>query len=116
MIFNNGYNDYSIDKYNFQKDKKSLININQVDIKKIFLSNKAPYGEQRSYKYYNGYLGGTGFRPSHIIIEKIKLYTNHMNVLVDNDELLKYIEIWNKITALFNKKGCIIDLYIIMNT
>ena len=40
-----------------------------------------------------------------------------MNVLADNDELLKYIEIWNEIKALFNKKCyCIIDLYIIMNT
>ena len=27
-----------------------------------------------------------------------------MNVLADNDELLKYIKIWNKMKALFNKK------------
>ena len=43
-----------------------------------------------------------------------------MNVLTDNNELLKYDEIRNKIKTLFNekcnKKGCIIDLYIIMNT
>ena len=51
----------------FKKIKKT-ININEVDINKIFLSNKAPYGEQGSYKYYTGYLGGTGFRPLHIII------------------------------------------------
>ena len=55
-------------------------------------------------KYYIGYLGGTGFRPLHMIIKKIKLYTNHVNVLADNNELLKYIEIWNKIKALFNNK------------
>ena len=104
-----------------KKNKKNPININEVDINKIFLSNKAPSREQRSCKYYIGYQRGTGFRPLHIIIKKIKLYTNHMNVLADNDELLKYIEIWNKIQAFFNKifnikKGCIIDLYIIMNT
>ena len=29
---------------------------------------------------------------------------NHMNVLANENELLKYIEIWNKIEALFNKK------------
>ena len=79
-------------------------NINEVDINKIFSSNKAPYGEQGSYKYYIGYPGGAGFRPLHIIIKKIKLCTNHMNVLADNDKLLKHIEIWNKIDALFNKK------------
>ena len=39
-----------------------------------------------------------------IIIKKVKLYTNHINVLADNDELLKYIKIWNKIEALYNKK------------
>ena len=27
-----------------------------------------------------------------------------MNVLANDNELLKYIEIWNKIEALFNKK------------
>ena len=27
-----------------------------------------------------------------------------MNVLIDNDELLKYIKTWNKIKALFNTK------------
>ena len=43
------------------------------------------------------------FGPFHIIIKDIQLYTNHMNVLVDDNELLKYIEIWNKIEALFNK-------------
>ena len=79
-------NDYSINKYYFQKDKKNLININEVDINKIFLSNKAPYGEQRSYKYYVGYLGDTGYRPLHIIIKKVKLYSNHMNVLADKNE------------------------------
>ena len=47
---------------------------------------------------------GAGFRPLHIIIKKIKLYANHMNVLADNNELLKYIDIWNKIEVLFNKK------------
>ena len=31
----------------FKKIKKTPININEVDINKIFLSNKAPYGEQR---------------------------------------------------------------------
>ena len=47
---------------------------------------------------------GAGFRPLHIIIKNIKLYANHMNVLADNNELLKYIDIWNKIEVLFNKK------------
>ena len=52
------------------KKIKNLININEADINKIFLSNKAPYGEQGCYKYYIGYLGGIGFKPLHILIKK----------------------------------------------
>ena len=33
LIFNNGHNNYTIDKHYFQKDKKP-ININEVDTKK----------------------------------------------------------------------------------
>ena len=94
---------YSTDKYYFQKDKKP-VNINEVDTKKIVLSNKTPYGKEGANKYYIGHVGSTGFRPLHIIIKKIKLYTNHMHVLADNKKLLKYIDIWDKIVDLFNKK------------
>ena len=48
LIFNNGHNKYNISKCFFKKIKNP-ININEVDINKIFLSNKAPYGTQRSY-------------------------------------------------------------------
>ena len=68
------------------------------------LSDKTPHGKEGANKYYIGYAGSTGFRPLHIIIKKIKLYSNHMNILADNKELLKYIEIWEKIVDLFNKK------------
>ena len=102
--FNNGHNNYSTDKYYFQKDKKP-INVNEVDTKNIVLSNKTSYGREGANKCYIGYVGSTGFRPLHIEIrKKIKLYTNHMNVLADNKELLKYIKIWDKIVDLFNKK------------
>ena len=53
------------------------------------LSNKTPYGEEGADKYYIGYLNG-GLRPLHIIIMNIKLYTDNMNVLANNNELLKY--------------------------
>ena len=102
LVFKNGHNNYSIDKYHFQRDKKP-ININEVDTKKIVLSNKI-YGKEGTNEYYIGYVGSTGFRLVHIIIKKIKLYINHMNVLADSKELLKYIEIWDKIVDLFNKK------------
>ena len=102
MVFNNGHNDYTKHNYYFQKDKKP-ININAVDIKKIVLSNEIPYCKHDTSKYYIAYLSG-GLRPLHSITKDIKLYTNHMNPLTNDNELLKYIEIQNKIEALFNKK------------
>ena len=93
LVFNSGYNDYTKDKRYFQKDKKP-ININEVDTKKIVFSNKIPYGEHGANKYYIAYLK-RGLRPLHIIIKDIKLYTSHIDVLANDNELLKYIEIWN---------------------
>ena len=49
------FNNYSVDKYLFQK-KKKLTNINKIDIKKTVLSNEVPYGKPGAYKYYVGYL------------------------------------------------------------
>ena len=73
-------------------------------LKKIVLSNKVlSYGKHGANKYYVGYLSD-GFRPLCIIIKEIKLYTNHINILANNKEFLKYIEIWNKIKPLFNEK------------
>ena len=54
------------------------------------LSNRTRYGQKDVNKYYTGC---TGFRPSYINMKNMKLYTDHMNVLADNNELLKYIEI-----------------------
>ena len=95
LVFKIKNSNYTKDKYCFQKDRNT-ININKINIDKIVLSNKTPYGEQAANKYYIAYLNGD-LRPLHIIIKDIQLYTDHMNILVDDNELLKYIKIWNKI-------------------
>ena len=74
------------------------------------MSNKTPYGEESANKYYIVYVECTGIRPLHIIIKNIKFYTDH----AFDKGVLKYVEVWNKIEALFNKK--LISLYVITNT
>ena len=98
FVFKINHNSCSIEKYCFRKDEKP-ININEIDTKKIVLSNKTSYGKEGANTYYIGYVGSildiygsTGFKPLHIIIKDIKLHTNYMNVLANNNELLKYIE------------------------
>ena len=103
LVFNNGHDNYYINKCYFQKDKNKPININGKNTEEILLFNKTPNGEYGANKYYIAYLSG-GFKPLHIITKGIKLYTNHMNVLINDNELLKYIKVWNKIESLFNKK------------
>ena len=98
----------------FKKIKKT-ININEVDTKKVVLSNKIPYGEHGANNYFVPYLSG-GFKPLYITIKNIKLYTNDRNVLANDNELLKYVEIWNNIESLFNKKGFVVNLHIITST
>ena len=117
LVFSNDHNDYTKDKYYFQKDKKKPINTHEVDTEKLVLSNKTPYGEQGVNKYCNAYLNG-GLRRLHIIIKDIEFYTNHMNVLTNDNELLKDIEIWLRFYSIKNliKRGFLLNLYIIMNT
>ena len=66
LVFKIKHNNYTEDKYYFQKTKKP-ININEVDIKKIVLSNMKTYDKEGANKYYIGYVGNTGFRPLHIL-------------------------------------------------
>ena len=88
LVFNNRHNNYTEDKYYFKKDKKKPININEIDTKKIVLSNKTLCGKKGGNKHYIAYLSGD-FRPLHIIIKNIKLHTDHMKVLANDNELLK---------------------------
>ena len=90
LIFKINNNEYERNKYSFHKNKK-LININDADIENIVLANKT-YGKRGANKYYISYLSD-GFKRLCINIKNIKLYTNHMNVLANDNELLKYIKI-----------------------
>ena len=85
LIFKIDNKEYERNKYSFQKDKKP-ININDVDIEKIVLSNKTTYGKHGANKYYISYLSNS-FKHSNI--KNIKLYTNRMNVLANENELLR---------------------------
>ena len=46
-----------INKSSFYKNKKSL-DLNNIDVNKILVSNKESYGTKKSYKYFIGYNDG----------------------------------------------------------
>ena len=101
LIFRINDKEYEKDKYSFQNDE-FMININDVDIERIVLSNKTPYGKKGANKYYVGYLSGS-FRPLNIVVKDTELCADSMHVLTNRPKFLKYVEIWNKTEALFNK-------------
>ena len=51
---NKNFDDKLIKKSNFYKNKK-LFNIYDIDVRKISISNKEPYGKKNSLKYFIGY-------------------------------------------------------------
>ena len=55
LIFKINSKEYEKDKYSFQNDN-FMININNVDIKKIAPSTKTPYSNKGANKYYVGCL------------------------------------------------------------
>ena len=48
------FNDKKISKSNFYKNKK-LFNIYDIEVDKILISKKEPYGKKSSFKYFLGY-------------------------------------------------------------
>ena len=91
LIFKINSKEYEKDKYSFQNDN-FIININNVDIKKIVLSTKTPYGNKYTNKYYVGHLND-GFKQLNIVSKDIELCANNMHILASPDNFLKYIEI-----------------------
>ena len=99
LIFKINTGEYEKYKYSFQND--FMININNVDIKKIVLSTKKPYGNKSANKYYVGYLND-GFKQLNIVNKDTELCANNMHILATPANFLKYIEIWAKVVFLFN--------------
>ena len=94
------------------------MNIDEVDIKIIVLSNKESYGNKSSYKYFIGYIyiylceGNAPlsplcrkFRQMNVYAKDFRKNNKCMNFIVyDKKYLKKYYEIWNKTKNLFGKK------------
>ena len=106
------FGENSIIKRAFHKNKKP-ININEVDIKRIALSDKKSYGKD-SFKYFIGYRHEGNAFPSLLCVklpqmnaytkyfDKNNKYMNHL--VIDEKTLKRYFKIWNKIKSLIKKE------------
>ena len=101
FIFKINSKEYEKDKYSFQNDN-FMININNVDIKKIVLSTKTLHDNKGANKYYVGYLNDN-FKQLNIVIKDTELCANNIHILTNHANFLIYIDTWNKIVSLLNK-------------
>ena len=113
----------SIIKSAFHKNK-GPININEVDIERIKLSNKKSYGKD-SFKYFIGYRHEGNAFPSPLFIKlpQMNVYTKYfdknskyMNYLVKDEKILnKYLKYGMKLKV-WLKKNEIVNRCIMINT
>ena len=59
---NINFDDKKINKSNFYKNKR-LFNINDIDVNRILISKKEPYGKKSTFKYFIGYNDKDDIRP-----------------------------------------------------
>ena len=99
-------------KSHFHRNKRS-ININDVDIERIALSDKKSLNKD-SFKYFIGYRHEGNAFPSPLFIKLPQMNTyakyfhknsKYMNHLVKDEKILKkYLKIYNKIKSLIKKE------------
>ena len=111
----------------FHKNKTPT-SINEVDIKRIVLSNKKPYGNKYSFKYFIGYIHEGNAFPLPLCIKLFQMNTyakyfaktsKYLNLSVNGKEILekynKICELWMKYVN-FNKWNLIVSQCITINT
>ena len=120
LIYNNerkniNFVDQKIKKSRFYKNKK-IFNIDDIDVNKILVSKKEPYGKNNSLIYFIGYNDNDVIRPLCLKLSKMTGYINKfdenkitMSLMIKDIQLLKnYNKIWKKIEKLmkidFNTK------------
>ena len=97
IIFDNK----KVKKSDFYKNKK-VIKINDIDVNKILVSKKEPYGTNKSIKYFIGFNDDV-IRPRCMklfqMIGYVKCFDSNKTMsfkIIDNKLLKNYTQIWKK--------------------
>ena len=103
---NINFDDKKIKKSDFDKNKK-VFQIDEVDVNKILVSKKEPYGTKNALKYFIGYNDNDVIRPLCLMLPQMTGYARKFNenatmsFRVNNKQLLKdYNKIWENIEKL----------------
>ena len=99
---NINFDDRKIKKSDFDKNKE-VFQIDEVDVDKILVSKKEPYGTKNALKYFIGYNDNDVIRPLCLRLPQMTGYARKvdentaMSFRVNDKQLLKnYNKIWEK--------------------
>ena len=102
---NKNFDQKKIKKSKFYRNKK-VSSIDDIDINKILVSKKEPYGTKNSFKYFIGYNDNDVIRPLCVRLPQMTDYARRfdenttMQQWVNNKQLLKnYDKIWEKVES-----------------
>ena len=103
------FDNKNIKKSDFYNKNKEIFNIDDIDVNKILVSKKEPYGKNNSLIYFIGYNDNDVIRPLCLRLSKMTDYINEFNEnkntitisLKVNDEKVfkKYNQIWKKLRS-----------------
>ena len=100
------FDDKKIKTSDFYKNKK-VFQIDNIDVNKILVSKKEPYGTKNSFKYFIGYNYNDVVRPLCVRLPQMTGYARKfdenatMSFRANNKQLLKnYNKIWGKVEKL----------------
>ena len=90
------FDNNKIEKSDFYKNKK-IFNIDDIDVNKILVSKKEPYGTKNALKYFIGYNDNDVIRPLYLRLSQMTGYTKKfvknnittMSLRVKDTKLLK---------------------------
>ena len=96
------FDNKNIKKSEFCKNKK-LLKIEDIDVKKIFVSKKESYGTKKAIKYFTGYIDNNEIKPICIRLLQMIGYAKYFDdnkivsfKVTDKQLLKKYNKIWEK--------------------
>ena len=105
---NINFDDIKISKSNFYRNKK-LFNIDDVDVNRILISKKEPYGKKISFKYFIGYSDHDYIRPLCMklpqLIGYFKCFESNKTIsfkVTDKKLSKRYTKIWRRVSGLMN--------------
>ena len=101
---NINFDNKNIKKSDFYNKNKKIFNIDDIDVNKILVSKKEPYGKNNSLIYFIGYNDNDVIRPLCLRLPQMTDYAKNFNknatmyFRVNNKQLLKnYNKIWEKL-------------------